>query len=249
MINEWSSTIVNSIFDIILVVDHDLKILDTNSAVQEYGYRKEDLLGQTFLDLTVDNASVRKAIPELVATAKRGVRELRRFEAIKSDGTKFWVDLSANEIEATEATDFLLVLHDVDERAKARQQLEEQKTRIEDALREAESLRRDAESNRVKLELANQQLSDRQKIVEDALREEQKFRLTSQKTNFQKNFAVIMACLVAFALLLPYASAFTSLSEKLIDTTGNLSLLLIQTLGIIAGALFQSRQKDGGGSD
>jgi len=247
MLEKWSSIVLDSIFDIIIVVDEKLNIADVNNAVREIGYSKEELIGQSVLDLIVDGAGFRKSLGELILEAKKGTRSLRRFEAIRKDSGRIFVDVAAREIETTDNVDYLITLHDVTERALARKELEEQKTKIELVLKETESLRKEADENRIHLQIANRQLEDRQQATEEELKREQMYRLTAQRTDFQRNFAIIMSSLVAFALILPYSSALFAVSEKLIDTTGNLSLLLIQTLGIIAGALFQQGRKDGNG--
>lgn len=109
---------------------------------------------------------------------------------------------------------------------------------------EAEVAKIMAEASGAKLADANEQLAKRQAATEEVLQHETTFRLNSQKTDFQRNFAIIMAILVGVALLLPYFSGWLNVGDKITDHTANLSLLLIQTLGIIAGSLFQSNRKD-----
>lgn len=244
MIDQSAGKILDSIFDIVIVVNKDLKIIDTNSAISLTGFTKEEVIGNLATDLVVDNAGLRRVIPELVAVAKNGLRDLRRFEAVRKDGTKFWVDISANDIDDTHDDDYLIVMHDVDERAKARKELEEQKAKIEAVLLETDKLRKEAESNRLQLEIANRSLEQRQQVTEAALLEEQRFRLTSQKTDFQKYFARMLVILVGLAIVIPYVSGFISVETKILDGSNNLALLLLQVLGIAVGSLFgQSNSK------
>ena len=247
----WAGLILDSVFDVIFIVDHELKIVDANSAVTGIGYTREALIGQPITDLTVDNAGFRVAVKELSAAAKEGDRELRRFEAIRQDKSRYWVDVSISEIETTETEDYLITFHDVDERAKARKELEEQKAKIEAVLQETDKLRKEAEASRFQLELANEQLAKRQEITEAALQEEQKFRLSSQKTGFQKTFVTYLALLIGISLLLPYLGMISFLSEKITDSTGNLSLLLIQALTGVSGFIFgrQTGKGESAGND
>lgn len=238
MIGNGADKILDSIFDIIIVVDADLKITDTNASVAEAGYTKEELIGQSVLDLLLDNAGFRQAVPVLVEAAKQGNRELKRFQALRKDGSLYWVDIAISEIDSTEAVDYLIVFHDVDERAKARKELEEQKARVEAVLQETDKLRKEAEDSRLQLQLANEQLAKRQAVTEKALEEEQRFRLSSQRTGFQKTFITYLALLIGVSLLLPYLGMIGFLSEKITDSTGNLSLLLIQALTGVSGFIF-----------
>ena len=238
MIESSAGKILDSIFDIILVANADLKITDANASATEAGYTKEELIGQSVLDLIVDNVGFRQAMLQLVESAKLGHRELKRFQAVRKDGSLYWVDVAINEIESTADQDYLIVLHDVDERARARKELEEQKSRLEAVLLETEKLRKEAEESRLKLQVANDQLAKRQEVTEKALEEEQRFRLSAQKTGFQKTFVTYLAILIGVSLLLPYMSMISFLSEKITDSTGNLSLLLIQALTGVSGFIF-----------
>lgn len=241
MIDQWAGTIVDSIFDVILVTDQELKILDSNTAVIELGHEKAGVIGKSIFDLMADPLAFRQAFPELVKAAQEGRRELRRMEALRKDGSRFWVDISATEIETTSETDYLIVLHDVDDRAKARKELEEQKSRIEAVLQETDRLRKEAEYSRSQLEVANSELAKRQLVTETALLEEQKIRFSAQKTGFQKTFVTYLALLICASLLLPYLSMLGFISEKITDSTGNLSLLLIQALTGVSGFIFGQR--------
>lgn len=237
MINELANKIVDSVFDILIIIGADLCILDCNNSIADLGYEKSELIGQPVTDLTVDNAGLRKAIPELVASAKAGKRELRRLECIRKDGSRLWMDIGASEVETTEAADYLIVFHDVDERHRTRQALEEQK--------------RTLEAMKTQLEQANKQLEQRQAVTEAALLEEQKFRLTSQKTGFQKSFVTYLVILIGVSLLLPYIVLVGGVDEKITSATGNLSLLLIQALTGVSGFIFGQRsgKQEGTGKD
>lgn len=238
MINELAAKVIDSVFDAILIVDESLHILDCNNSVTDLGYTKEELIGKSIVDLTLDGTGLRKAIPELAHEAKADRRGLRRFECLTKDGKHIWVDIAAQEIEATAALDYLVTLHDVTERALARKELEEQKAKLEAVLLETEKLRREAEASGFQLKLANEQLAKRQEVTEKALEEEQRFRLSAQKTGFQRTFVTYLALLIGVSLLLPYLGMIGFLSEKITDSTGNLSLLLIQALTGVSGFIF-----------
>lgn len=247
MINELASKVVDSVFDVLVIVDESLHILDCNSSVTDLGYTKDELLGKPITDLTIDNAGFRRAIPELAKAAREGKRELRRFECLTKDGSHIWADVAVQEIDATEALDYLITLHDVTERALARKELEEQKAKLESILTETETLRKEADDNRFQLQLANEQLAKRQAVTEKALEEEQRFRLSSQKTGFQKDLSRMLVALVALAIVIPYVSALLPVETKILDGSNNLALLLLQVLGIAVGSLFgQNTSKQGG---
>lgn len=248
MINQWSEQILNSIFDVIIVTDGDMKIIDANNALHEIGYDQNEVIGKSILDFVVDRADFQKAF-ETVRDDNGIDRQDLRLQVTKKDKSLYFADLSIRKIRTTQEENYLLVFHDVDERAKARRALEEQKSIIENALQEADRLRKESEDAKIALQVANEALAKKQQLTEAELQKEQGFRLTSQKTSFQKNFAIIMAVLVAVALILPYISGFITVSDKLTDHTANLSLLLIQTLGIIAGALFQANKQEKDGHD
>lgn len=247
MINELASKVIDSVFDVILIIDESLHILDCNSSIADLGYTKEELIGKPITDLTIDNAGLRKAIPELAKAAKEERRELRRFECLTKAGAHIWADIAAQEIEATAALDYLVTLHDVTERALARKELEEQKIKLESILSETETLRKEADDSRFQLQLANEQLAKRQAVTEKALEEEQRFRLSSQKTGFQKDLSRMLVALVALAIVIPYVSALLPVETKILDGSNNLALLLLQVLGIAVGSLFgQNTSKQGG---
>lgn len=246
MFDVGAGKILDSILDIIVVTDGDLKIIDVNGAVASAGFDKSDLIGYPVTDLVVDNHGLRTAVPELIESARNGLRDLRRFESVRKDGSKFWADISVSEIDDTEELDYLFVFHDVDERAKARKELEEQKARIEAVLGETEELRRQAELSKLELAQANELLAKRQEMTEKALLEEQQFRLSSVKTGFQKTFVTYLAVLIGASLLLPYVGILLGAGDKVTDNTANLSLLLIQAITGVSGFIFGQRSSDKG---
>ena len=112
----------------------------------------------------------------------------------------------------------------------------------EKAREEAVQLRDQAEEYNKQLEEANARLLTHNVDIEKELAQEKELRILMGKTNFQRQFATYLMFLIAGVLMLPYVGSAFSVSEKVTDSTGQLSLLLIQTLGVIAGFLFNRRQ-------
>lgn len=237
MIKDWSEAILNSVFDIIIVVDDKLTIVDVNDASASIGYSLQDLTGKSIYSLTPDPTNL-QALFKVVIDDNGIDRELKRMQVMKGDGSTYYADVGVRKIPSTVEEDFLVVMHDVDDRAKARQALEEQKRIVEEALQQADDLRREAEESRLQLEVANVQLARKQEITEAELEKEQTFRLTTQKTGFQKDLTRILAILIALALILPYLSGFLVIETKVLDGSNNLGLLLLQILGVAVGYLF-----------
>lgn len=243
MLKELAEKVIDTIYDIVFIVDANLNVTDTNNAVSSLGYVESDLVGKPFLDLIVDNRGFREAFPDLIKKASEGERRVVRFEAIRKDGSKLWVDITASAIDATPVVDYLLTVRDVDERAKQRKELEEQKSQIETVLKETDKLRKEAEESKLQLQVANEQLAKRQALTEAALLEEQKIRLNTQKTGFQKSLAFILAGLVLISVLLPYSTALLDVQEKVIDSGANFTLILLQILGQVVAYMFGRESK------
>lgn len=227
MIRELAEKIIDTIYDVVAIVDSNLDITDTNSAVASLGYTEEELLGKSLLMLLDKGQELKAVFPELIAKSTGGERKVVRFEAIRKNGSRLWVDITASAIDAAPVQDYLVTIRDVDERAKTRMELEEQKKKLESVLTE--------------LRLANDQLEKRQAVTEAALAKEQEFNLSSQKTGYQRTIVQWMIVLIAFALILPYAPYLIGVSindTKIMDGTNNLSLLLLQVFGIAVGAMF-----------
>lgn len=243
MIRELAEKVIDTIYDVVIIVDANLNVTDANQAIASFGYSKDDLLGKPVLDILVDNRGFRDVFPEMIEKASQGERKVVRFEAIRRDGSRLWTDITASAIDATPVIDYLITLRDVDDRYRARKELEEQKAQLESVVAETDRLRREAEQNRLELKIANETLEKRQKITEDALAEEQKFRLTSKQADYQKTVIMALIGLVAFAFILPYLSHFFGVTEtKVLDGTSNLSLLLLQIFSIAIGALYGQNQ-------
>ena len=247
MIRELAEKVIDTIYDVVIIVDEKLNVTDANQAISSLGYSKDELLGKPVLDLLIDNRGFREVFPDLIKRAATGERKVVRFEAIRKDGSRLWVDITASAIDATPVIDYLLTIRDVDERAKTRKELEEQKVKLESVLSETDRLRREAEESKNQLELANEQLAKRQAVTEQALAEEQKFRLTSKQADYQKTVIMALIGLVAFAFILPYLSHIFGVTEtKVLDGTSNLSLLLLQIFSIAIGALYGQNQASKG---
>lgn len=226
--------IINTVLDIIIVADNALKIKEVNHSVTTIGYTQTELIGKNFIDITPDTAIVN----ELFKTVKDDNGndfDTKRIEIRKKDGTLYHADTSIRKMRNPDGSDedYLILIHDVEERFQARKVLE-------DTLAETKKLQED-------LAKANIELERRQAVTEKQLAEETKFRLAAQQTDFKKDFSKIVALLVAVSLALPYAAAFFPVSEKISDSTANLSLLLLQVLGVISAALFaqQASKKNG----
>ena len=93
MIQEFAGKILENIFDVLVIVDQDLTILDLSDSVADLGYTKAELTGKSILDLVIDNRGFREAIPMLAKLANEGKREVRRFEALRRDGSHLWICL------------------------------------------------------------------------------------------------------------------------------------------------------------
>lgn len=236
MIRELAEKIIDTIYDVVAIVDTDLNISDTNSAVSSLGYAEEELLGKSLLTLIDKGDELRAVFPELIARAAGGERKVVRFEAIRKNGSKLWVDITASAIEATPVVDYLVTIRDVDERARTRMELEDQKKKLEKVLTE--------------LRLANDQLEKRQAVTEAALAKEQEYNLNSQKTGYQRTILQWMMVLIAFVITLPYLAGLIAsalpldVAQKAVEGSVNNMPLLIQILGIGFGAMFGAQVLD-----
>lgn len=238
MIRELAEKIIDTIYDVVAIVDGDLNISDTNSAVASLGYAEEDLLGKPLLNLfdKKDWVNIKSVFPELISRSAGGERKVVRFEAVRKDGSRLWVDITASAIDATPVVDYLVTIRDVDERAKTRIELEDQKKRLEAVLTE--------------LRLANDQLEKRQAVTEAALAKEQEYNLATQKTGYQRAILQWMIVLIAFVFALPYLSSIVfqydpnNFFQKAVEGSVNNMPLLIQILGIGFGAMFGAQAVD-----
>jgi len=244
MIQDWAEQILNSIFDVIVVADGNMKILDANSAIQEVGYTQKEFVGMSILDLTANKDEFAKAF-QIVKDDNGIDRQDLRIQVAKKDGTLYYADTSIRKIRTTEVEDYLIVYHDVDERAKARRALEEQKSLIESALQEADKARKDAEDAKAKLEQANQQLAQKQAVTEQQLMQEKEFRIQQNRFGIQQRLATMLVFLIGGAIFMPYLfRLFYVVDQNMANATGNALLLLINGLMIIVGGLFSRRQND-----
>ena len=238
MIQELAEKVLETIYDIIVIVDAKLNVLDANNAVTSLGYSKEDLIGKPVLDLVIDNRGFREVFPELIKKSATGERKVVRFEAIRKDSSRLWVDITASAIDATPVEDYLITIRDVDDRQRTRRELEEQKAKLESVFAETDKLRKEAEASKLQLQIANEQLQKRQAVTEKALEEEQTFRLKSQQTSYQKTIITYLILLIGFVLFIPYLSGFMTVQEKVIDGSINSIPLIIQILSASVGLAF-----------
>lgn len=244
MLSDWAGQILNSIFDVIMVADGDMKILDANSAIQEIGYTQQDLVGKSILDLTQNKEELGKAF-QIVKDDNGIDRQDLRIQVLKKSGELYYADLSIRKIRTTSVEDCLCVFHDVDDRAKARRALEEQKSIVEQALADAERLRKEAEDSKLALEVANEQLSRRQAVTEQQLMQEKEFRIQQNRFGIQQRLATMLVFLIGGAIFMPYLfRLFYVVDQNMANATGNALLLLINGLMIIVGGLFSRRQND-----
>jgi PAS domain S-box-containing protein len=244
MIQDWAEHILNSIFDVIVVADGNMKILDANSAIQEVGYTQKEFVGMSILDLTANKDEFAKAF-QIVKDDNGIDRQDLRLQVAKKDGTLYYADTSIRKIRTTEVEDYLIVYHNVDDRAKARRALEEQKSIVEQALADADKARKDAEDAKLALEVANKRLEEKQVVTEQQLLQEREFRIQQNKFGIQQRLSLMIGILVGCAILTPYVfRIFYPVDQNMANSTGNALLLLIGALVSIVSGTFNRRQED-----
>ena len=112
----------------------------------------------------------------------------------------------------------------------------------EKAREEAVILREQAEQYSKQLEDANARLATHNTDITAHLAPERDLRILMGKTNFQRQFATYLIIIIAFSLALPYIGGIFGAPDKVIESTSNLSLLLVQTLAAVAAFLYSRRQ-------
>lgn len=238
----WADQIVENIFDVVLITDERRVIQDTNAAVTQLGYTEDGLRGQSANLLVADTSNLDACYANAAIGAAQV--ELRRFLVREKGGNELWFDVGTRIIENGQRY-FLLVMHNVHDRALARKALEEQNAKIEQALAETEALRREAEQSKSQLQVANEQLAKRQELTEQQLIQEREFRIQQNRFGIQQRLATMLVFLIGGSILMPYLfRLFYVVDQNMSNSTGNALLLLINGLMIIVGGLFARRQND-----
>lgn len=242
---DLAATVVNSIFDVILILDDKFQVTDANNAVGDLGYTLEDVVGKPIYDLAADRDQMAKAMNDLILASAQGKRDPVRLQVKRKDGSLFFADIFAREIETTVELDYLAIIHDVDDRAKARAALEEQKKIVEHALAQADELRRQAEQSKADLQIANDLLAKRQAATEAQLAKEQEFRLQQGKTDIQRRLVILLVVLVGAGMIIPYISRFFYTADQtMTNSTGQVLLLLVNGLMITITSMFRGKGQE-----
>jgi PAS domain S-box-containing protein len=114
--------------DIILIMDKDGKIIEANeSAVNSYGYSRDELFGLHLGDLFADSRHYENEPEQMEAETQSGLR----FEGInrRKDGTTFPAEISASLVEVGDNYIYQYIIRDISERKlkeKILQESEEQ---------------------------------------------------------------------------------------------------------------------------
>ena len=97
------------------------------------GYRKEELIGKSFLKLNILPAKYLAKAGKLLALNAIGrPTGPDEFELIKKDGTRVWVEISTTPIKQAEGkTEVIAFVRDITERKQAEQALERQKAHFQ----------------------------------------------------------------------------------------------------------------------
>jgi PAS domain S-box-containing protein len=124
--------------DCIVTMDHRGRVLEFNPAAQRtFGYSAEQAVGQDMADLIVPpemRAAHRRGLGAYLEGGDAQVLDRRiEIEAIRSDGTRFPVELTITRIDVPGPPTFTGHLRDITERRRAELELKASRARIVDA--------------------------------------------------------------------------------------------------------------------
>ena len=115
--------------DIILVMDKDGKVIEANdSAVDSYGYSRDELFTLHFWDLFVDSRHPVTEPEQMEEKARDGLR----FEGInrRKDGTTFPAEISASLVEMGDKRIYQYIIRDISERKLKEKILQESEQQL-----------------------------------------------------------------------------------------------------------------------
>lgn len=118
------------------------------------------------------------------------------------------------------------------------------KSEAEAARDRARELNAALEERNAEMQALNAELQKRNAKTEAQLVHEQEARTRQEKTYFQRSFATYLMIMIGALIALMYVGSIFGAADKLLDASSNFALLLLQTLGVIAGFLFNRKQDD-----
>ncbi len=107
----------------IVVSDRNFKLIGWNPAAEKmYGWRAEEVLGRNAFEILKTDKTRRRP------TNTRLVQQGSWFgeaSQIRKDGTRFWVEMSANEVRNSEGevTEYISISHDITDRIQHREEI------------------------------------------------------------------------------------------------------------------------------
>lgn len=271
-LEEISQQILDAITDCVIVTNSQKEILDANDAIFSlFGYKIEEVKGKSILDLTEDSEDRRIAelYVKMLLSAESDDLRIGKIKAIRKDGKVFTCDLNISEVKNGDST-FVLVFHDTSdadqasealkaqkalvdkalgeadklrqETIKANERLQAQQTQLQKALNEAQQLRDQEVINKRQIEEFNKQLQAQNAATGAELAKEQEARLKQQNQQTQARFATYLIVLVGVFFLTPYLAGLLKTPESVIEIAKQAILIILGTLGIVAGSLFNAQQ-------
>ncbi|MCP4610428.1 MAG: PAS domain S-box protein [Planctomycetes bacterium] len=124
--------------DIIIYVDTDGRIIDANHKTEDIGYKRDDILGKTILELEIlEPAELERALQLHESGIGSDHHDRMDFEVRQKDGTKLFVEVNSKLIERDgKALNFINIIRDITERKQAEEALKRAYDEVEDRIKQ-----------------------------------------------------------------------------------------------------------------
>jgi PAS domain S-box-containing protein len=161
---ERTSAIVEAALDCVVTMGHDGVVVDFNPAAEAtFGYSRDEAVGRRLEELIVPHelrAAHRAGLRRYLATREPRIMNRRvELEGMRSDGTRFPIELSVTRIGRREPPLFAGVLRDI----TPRQEAEAERSRL---VKEAVASRASEEAARVRAEFAQHEAENERARLE-----------------------------------------------------------------------------------
>jgi len=162
-------SIFNSSSDVIMVINNDLEIIDSNSKVSNIftiPYIKNSTSILNFI--TIDNPRSRKYITNLFSLAFNGIKQNFQWQCQSEQREPFWGEIFISKIVFNDTANLLVTIRDIDENKKAKDRIREAQKQLQDLIDNVKSVIfiKDLEG---KFILVNKQLANLLKMSKEEL--------------------------------------------------------------------------------
>jgi len=172
-------TIFENANDLIVYVDINGRVIDVNSKIEEFGYKREEVIRREFLEFEIfEPKELQKSLALFKDRVEGKYGDITEFEIFAKDGTKLFVEVNSRSIERDGKVHGVInIIRDITERKQAVEALKRAYDDVENQVR----------LRTVELDESNKQLqkeiAERERAEEELKRSEERFRMLIENSS------------------------------------------------------------------